>query len=34
MKTDQILFPVWQGKLTISAQDLEVLLAEQQTVMS
>ena len=34
MKTDQILFPVWRGKLTISAQDLEALLAEQQTVMT
>lgn len=34
MKTDQILFPVWRGKLTITAQDLGALLAEQQTIMS
>jgi hypothetical protein len=34
MKTDQILFPVWRGKLTITAHDLGVLLAEQQTIIS
>jgi hypothetical protein len=29
MRTDQILFPVWRGKLTLTTEDLQKLLDDQ-----